>query len=1263
VPRAVLSAGASRFVLAAAADDVAPTRPDSTGCTTFNRPPRRRGTAPPTHVHFPEPPLARERRPLPVLAVLAPLVLGLVLWQVLGSATFLLFTLLSPVLVIGSAVSELRAGRRHDRRERERWRLETDRAREQLTAALRADEQLRRTSWPDPAATFRTASGPGERLWERRRTDDDVLSVALGSADQAAQVRVTGQPPRGAVTARAVPAVVSLTEVGVLGVAGPGASPTRSAARWATLQAAVWHSPRDLQIVVLTASGAASEWEWARWLPHVRPTDGQDCHALLGFGSEQARTRVAELQSLVVRRRGERPGGAASPRRVLLVVDGAHALREVPGLADLLAEGPAVGVHALVVEDDPRLLPESCGALAVVGGAEGTELELVVAGRAALPGVLVDGVSAFRAEQVARALAPLRDATDDRRGEAGLPPQLSWAELVGLPLSGGTVEAVRERWSAGGDTTVAELGVAAGGRFAVDLCADGPHALVAGTTGSGKSELLQTWIASLALGNRPDALSLVLIDYKGGAAFGPCADLPHVVGVVTDLDGALAARALASLRAELRRREALLAATGAKDLEAHRRLAGSAASLPRLVLMVDEFAALAEELPDFVGGLVDIAMRGRSLGVHLVLATQRPGGVVSPDIRANTNLRVCLAVARDTDSRDVLDSPVAAGLSRSTPGRCFARTGHTELTALQVARVSGPRRAQRDGAPRVVMLPALELGDPVPPPATAPAAGATELALLVDACRAATAQLGLPTAPPPWLPPLPPTVALAALPPYDDPLGERAGRVPPLAFGLLDLPEQQRQVALLLDLDRSTHLLVVGAPRSGRTTVLRTLAGALASTAAPEDVHVYVVDATGHGLGGLAELPHTGAVVTRGQTDRLERMLGWLLPEVSRRQEVLASGGHSSLAEQRAAVAPEQRLPHLVLLVDGFDAFLADHQERESGRLVDAVHALLREGPRAGLHVVLTADRSGLSGRLAALVDTRLVLRLADRGDYAVAGVPDRLVGAAPPPGRGWVIAGEGPQSAQVALLSPDPSGAAQAASVAELASLRPVSPPGRGPRQFLALPRQVPRRTLRPRQPPPDGVVLLGAGGDEVSPTLVDLTAGFLVAGPPGSGRSTALCTLAAGLQDAALPFVVVAPRPSPLRERADPARCLLDAADVAALEALLAQGPRAVLVDDAELVVQSPLAPALERVVRQTRDTGTFVVAAGTTDDLVLGYRGLVVDVRRSRTGLLLSPQGPADGDLLGVRLPLRPPPTAPPGRGLLCVRGQVEPVQVAV
>ena len=291
-----------------------------------------------------------------------------------------------------------------------------------------------------------------------------------------------------------------------------------------------------------------------------------------------------------------------------------------------------------------------------------------------------------------------------------------------LTLEPPTAAAIAARWRSGGRSTFAIVGESYDGPFGIDIKKDGPHALIAGTTGSGKSELLQTIVASLAVANRPDELTFVLIDYKGGSAFAECAQLPHTVGMVTDLDPHQVARALGSLSAELTRREHILAAAGAKDIEAYQLLVDErqAQPLPRLVIVIDEFAAMSRELPDFITGLVNIAQRGRSLGIHLILATQRPSGVVSQDIRANTNLRIALRVTDPAESADVIGVPDAASIGQSTPGRAYVRLGHASIVPFQAGRIGGRRPGAADGVtakPWLAPLNWTDLGKPDTGPA------------------------------------------------------------------------------------------------------------------------------------------------------------------------------------------------------------------------------------------------------------------------------------------------------------------------------------------------------------------------------------------------------------------------------------------------------------------------------------------------------------------------------------------------------------------
>ncbi|MCP9967423.1 hypothetical protein LUX57_21770 [Actinomadura madurae] len=432
-------------------------------------------------------------------------------------------------------------------------------------------------------------------------------------------------------------------------------------------------------------------------------------------------------------------------------------------------------------------------------------------------------------------------------------------------------------------------------------------------------------------------------------------------------------------------------------------------------------------------------------------------------------------------------------------------------------------------------------------------------------------------------------------------------------------------------------------------------------------------------------LPHCGAVVTRDQLDRCERLLTALTAEVARRQQLLAEAGFASLAEQRAAVAATDRLPWMVLLLDRWEGFLGAFEHYDYGRLVDQVIRLLREGAAAGLRAVFTGDRSGLGGQVSTVFDRRLILRMADPNDYGYGGLQDRQVPAAMPPGRALEPGASGtpPRESQIALLGDDPSGTAQVTVLQEIAR-GCVARYGRLPRRRRPLhvdelPVRVTYREAMSLDAeflaPSPLWALVGVGGDTLAPVGVDLLdegPGFAVAGPPRSGRSTTLRTIVHSLLDPAVggglvPVVLVTPRRSPLRLLSGrPGVLGLLTSDSGADDLAEAIGDEhrfAVVVDDAELLDETELDDALRDVLRTARDGEHAVVIGGTTDDLGRGYRGFLSDTRRSRSGVLLSVESPDDGDLFGLRLPRNAPLGGPTGRGLFVAAGVTTQIQVAL
>jgi DNA segregation ATPase FtsK/SpoIIIE, S-DNA-T family len=1251
----------------------------TSGTRAFNRPPyleppRQR----PTLVQPAEP-----KRPggfrMPWVAALAPLVLGGVIFAMFPQygGYLIIMMLMSPLMLVANAVSDRRGGKKSYAAALRNYHAASRRYDADLAAAVRADERGSRADAPDPAELVRRAVTPDASLWQRRRTSDRFLSLRIGFADRPADVNLQRESSEQAEpvvpTAHDVPISVELRRAGVLGVAGPRAA-TIAAARALMLQLAVLHSPGDLAIAVLTGADTADDWQWASWLPHTRPSSATfGCRRLIAVGGDQAAARMTELLRVIDERSAQQrallAAGPPPGRAVVVLLDGARRMRAVPGLARLLAAGPAVGVYAVCLDADETALPDECGATVVAAGATGTRALVRVTGHAPVEDVLVDGCSLADAERSARSLTALR-ALGDRDTDSELPDTVRFTELADIGID---ADAITRRWAntPGGRSSHALLGMAAGEPVVVDLVKDGPHGLVAGTSGSGKSELLQTFIASLALANRPDALNFVLVDYKGGSAFAACSQLPHCAGLITDLDGHLVNRALDSLAAELKRRELLLAEAGAKDITDY--WARTGARLPRLVIVVDEFASLVEEVPDFVPGVVGIGMRGRSLGVHVVLATQRPGGAVSADMRANLNLRISLRVTSDAESTDVIDTPAAARILPRQPGRGYIRTGHGELSAFQAARVGWPlpetdADPAHDEQPVVTPRRMDTLGEAPEQVATSDVDehGRTDLSELVDAMRQAAAGLDLGEPRRPWLPPLPEQVPAVLLP-------ETAPATAAAAIGLVDRPGAQAQDAFVIDLDKSGPVVVAGTVRSGRSTALRTIAGSLAASGSPADLHLYALDCGNHALATLAELPHTGAVVDGADEARTGQLLAMLTDEIGRRQRIFSAGGYGSLAEQRALAGADERMPHVVLLLDRLESFVGRYQEHDNGVLVEQLEALLRTGPAVGIGCVLAADRTGLTHRIGSAVGARLVLAQATVDDLMYFGVEHKSIPSAMPPGRAiWTPTGE---EVQVAILGDDPSGSAQLAHLralgAELSARWDGLAAAQRPRRLDPLPESIAAADLDAMRvaPRPSGpaVVTIGVGGDQLAPVdldLAELGGTFVVCGPSRSGRSTALHAIVHSL-DGTLPVVVAAPRPSPLRELDDPNITVLCSDVSAGLERVLADaGPLAVIVDDAELLDEPNLQPVLERFVRGSRDSGSILVAAGTTEDILLNrYRGWLATARRERCGLILNPASHVDGEVFDLRLPRSTRGGWPPGRGLLVRAGATSTVQVAV
>ena len=1247
--RFVLGQAVVALLAAERPDGSVDTSPD--GQALFNRVVRYRAPEPAIRISLPAPPpeLGRSSIAAQLIGSVAMLAAGVVSALVLGNPLFALLGVIGPVVMMGTTLLTHRGTRRDAARRQRDYEQSRARAEQQLRDAANEEAEREWRVTADPARAALAALGPTSALWSVDGADETALRVRVGTHDRPARVTVqdagTDAP---APNLTATPALVDLRTHPVLGIAGP-IEQARGAARALVHQVVTSRSPEDLLVVHVSNEGTSDGWSWLRWLPHVRGM-GEDVHTV-SPGVAALNARLEELVALVRQRAGLVGFGVSQQQilpEVLVVLDGAGALRTRQAVVQLLQEGPPLGIRVLAIDQVPARLPAEATARLVVDpqavGAPVAVLE--TRGGGTVHDITPDLVSTATAERTARAMAPLVPLGG--LDGAGLPDLVRFVDLHGLERA--TPADVLSRWSAGEECRVV-LGVDENGRPAlVDLVADGPHALVAGTSGAGKSEALRALLAGLALSAGPADLSFLLVDFKGGGAFGKLAELPHVVGYADDLTigGHLADRLLASLRAELDLRKSHFKAAGNVDgLAEYRNARRRRPELPpvsRLVIVVDEFAELKQAQPDFVDGLVNVARVGRSLGVHLVLATQQPAGVVTPQIRDNANLRICLRALDPGTSQDLVGSPVAATFPNRVKGRAAVLSGDGLPTVVQTAWVSSPVRSAPSGEvppPHVTVVPWVQCGvaDGALHRAEADT-GVTDLEVLVRLIGEAADAAGAKRARRPWLPPLPERLLLDRL--IGGARALPAGTAP---FAVEDRPADQRQTAFSLTLGEG-NLAFVGGRASGRSTALRTLAASAARLSSADDLHLYVIDQTPASvLRPLGRLPHTGVVATRTERHRTERLIARLGSMLEERGALLSQRGVSTLTELRRSdpAAP----PYVVVLVDGWDQLVQTFSGAAEGPRI-ALTRLAEEGPALGIQLVVTGGR-GVT-RLLGSMEQVLVLPFEQRDDMAGFGVPVRELPTDVPAGRAH-RPGSG-NAVQIALLAEDTSTEAQNAALAGLvAAMTPAQ--RQSPFRLDDLPARIDwaEAAALPGGDQAQGrSVVVGVGGDHLSGRLVDLDrldGPFVVAGPSGKGRTGALALICRQLTARDVPVLVVAGRPEdaarfPGARLVDP-RSPIELVDGAVL-----------LVDDAGRVPDD--SPVLWAALEHP---GVRVVLAGDPAALS-GYTGWRMRTRAGGAGLLFSPKM-GEGDLIGTTVAVDAAFSAGPGRAYLGLRGVRELVQV--
>ncbi|MFU2181718.1 type VII secretion protein EssC [Streptococcus pluranimalium] len=755
-------------------------------------------------------------------------------------------------------------------------------------------------------------------------------------------------------------------------------------------QLAVFHSYHDVQFITIMLEEEKEQWDWMRWLPHATLQEMN----VRGFVYNQ-RTRDQVLNSLnqILKSRQNaaketegRETTLFTPHYVVIVTDESLIMDHV--IMDFFTEDPtSLGCSLVFVQDVLSSLSENVKTIVSINDRNQGQFLMEEGTLKETPFALDHFPEDFDKESVSRRLAPLNHLQNLK---SSIPESVTFMEMYEAERFEDL--AVPSRWSQ--NSPYKSLAVPLGLRGQGDIVslnlhekAHGPHGLVAGTTGSGKSEIIQSYILSLAVNFHPHDVAFLLIDYKGGGMANLFKDLPHLLGTITNLDGAQSMRALVSINAELKRRQRLFSAANVNHINQYQKkyqLGEVSEPMPHLFLISDEFAELKANQPEFMTELVSTARIGRSLGIHLILATQKPTGVVNDQIWSNSRFKLALKVADRQDSMEMLRTPDAADITQA--GRAYLQVGNNEVYELFQSAYSGAdyqpeKEAQGIEDHTIYAINALGQYEILNEDLSGLAEAddirqvPSELDAVVSGIQALVSEMGIKALPQPWLPPLEKVIPVESLRPghFKD---FWANGLRPLEamIGFVDIPSRQTQEAVSHRFETDGHLVIYSAPGMGKSSLLQTMVMDLSRQLTPEHLHVYLFDFGTNGLLPLRDLPHVADNFLLDDTEKLTKVMTRFKAEMADRKKRFSRHAVSNITFYRQVSG--ETLPDILIVIDNFDGIKEMPQGQDLENLFQTIS---REGGSLGMHLVLTAGRqSVIRPGLQTNLKTRIVLKMTD---------------------------------------------------------------------------------------------------------------------------------------------------------------------------------------------------------------------------------------------------------------------------------------------